>query len=396
MTNKLYYSSPYLTKWSTKITDIRETDDGNFHLLLEDTAFYPEGGGQPADKGTINGIEVEDVQLIDDTIFHFVKQKPTEVYVECELDWKRRLDHMQQHTAQHLLSAVIFELYQIPTVSFHLGKEYTSIDIDTPHLTNEQLSKIEEYTNTYIRSNTQIKTYIIPRDQVAEIPLRKIPDITGDNIRIVEIEGIDYSACAGTHVQHTGELGIHKLIKTEKHRGQTRLFFLSGERALIDYQQSQAILEKLSNHFKTNRYELLNRIEKLENEKRASTKEITSLNEEINHYVIKDLLSKNESELISTSFENKPMKELTTLANQLVKQTSSVLLFSSEIDKKLLLQHNGDLSLHCGNFFKEYIGLFEGKGGGNNKLAQATFPTLSQLEQCSSTLQIELEKSLLK
>ncbi|WP_400247887.1 DHHA1 domain-containing protein [Niallia sp. JL1B1071] len=378
MSTKLYYSTPYETKWSTNIEDIIETDN-KIYVTLQETAFYPEGGGQPADTGTIDGIDVLDVQIKGNKIYHRVERKPKSKHVECELNWNRRFDHMQQHTAQHLISAVLEEQYSIPTVSFHLGKDYTTIDVDTSELTTEQIDKIEHICNTYIMTNLEIKTYFTTHEEVNKFPLRKLPKVTGA-IRIVEIDGIDFSACAGTHVQRTGELSSFKIIKTEKHRGQTRVFFLSGWRAIYDYQTSQSILDGLSNHFKTNKQQLHDRINKLELEKKAVNRELESLKAENNAFHAEQILADHNEKIIFLQFEEKTMKDLSTLAKYLLQKSSHIILFSSEIDKKLLLQHNGDYSLHCGKLLRETIQEFEGKGGGNEVLAQATFPSIQQLQ----------------
>lgn len=392
MSTKLYYVTPYVTKWLTNIEEIIETDNQIF-VILEETAFYPEGGGQPSDTGTIDGINVIDVQIKDNQIFHLVEEKPENTHVECELNWERRFDHMQQHTAQHLLSAVLDELYHIPTVSFHLGKEYTTIDVDTIELTKEQIENIEHTCNTYIMKNLEIKSYFTTHEEVSKIPLRKLPKVIGD-IRIVEIDGIDFSACAGTHVQRTGELSSFKIIKTEKHRRQTRVFFLSGWRAIYDYQSSQSILDELSSHFKTNKQQLQDRINKLELEKKEVNRELETLKAENIAFHGEQILANQNKKVISLHFEEKTMKDLSTLAKYLLQKSSHIILFSSEIDKKILLQHNGDYSLPCGKLLRETIQEFEGKGGGNEVLAQATFPSIQQLQTCMTKIKETLLNSL--
>lgn len=392
MSVKLYYSMPYETKWSTQIEEVIETEN-KFFVILKETAFYPEGGGQPADTGTIDGIDVLDVQIKNEQIYHLVERKPVNTHVECELNWNRRFDHMQQHTAQHLLSAVLEEQYNIPTVSFHLGKDYTTIDVDTPELNTEQIDKIEHICNTYIMKNLEIKTYFTTHEDVNKFPLRKLPKVTGA-IRIVEIARIDFSACAGTHVQRTGELSNFKIVKTEKHRGQTRVFFLSGWRAIDDYQTSHSILDDLSNHFKTKKQQLQDRISKLELEKKAVNRELETLKAENNAFHAEQILAEHNEKVISLKFEEKTMKDLSTLAKYILQKSSLVILFSSEIDKKLLLQHNGEFPFHCGKLLRETIQEFEGKGGGNEILAQATFPSVQQLQACLKKLNVTLLNTL--
>lgn len=305
--------------------------------------------------------------------------------MDCAIDWNVRFDHMQQHTGQHLLSAVLYELYSIPTVSFHLGKDYTTIDIETANLHKNQLIEIENLCNTYIQQTKAIKTYFITKEEVENIPLRKLPAVTGP-IRIVEIDGIDYSACAGTHVATTRELGVLKLVKTEKHRGQTRLFFLVGKRALADYQISQQILDSLSSFMNTNKYSLGNRMEKQEAENRLLIKEIERLKEENSHYIVENLLSQQNSLLIKKDFADKTLKDLQYLAKAILHKKSCIVLLYTYSENKLLLQYNGNFSLHCGNLFKKEIPNFYGKGGGNETQAQGTFSSRKDLESFVSFL----------
>ncbi|MGI8349006.1 alanyl-tRNA editing protein [Niallia circulans] len=393
MSTKLFYSTPYETKWTTIIKEVIETKN-QIYVLLKETAFYPEGGGQPADTGFIDGIRVVDVQMKDNQIYHLMERKPENKLVSCELDWDRRYDHMQQHTAQHMLSAVLEELYQIPTVSFHLGKEYTTIDIDTADLTKEQMTQLEKSCNSYIMKNLEIKTHITTYEQVSKFPLRKLPKVTGD-IRIVEIDNWDFSACAGTHVGRTGELGVFKILKTEKHRGQTRIFFLSGWRAIRDYQTAQSILDNLGTFFKTNKLQLEDRVNKVELEKKALTKELETLKRENIAFLAEQILSTHTEKVIFLSFADKTIKDLSILAKYLLqKQSSSIILLSSETDKKILIQQNGDYPLHCGKFLKETIQGYEGKGGGNVLQAQGTFSSVLQLNACLKELRQRLDESI--
>lgn len=392
MTKKLYYSDPYIINWNTTIISTMEKKDKIF-VELGETAFYPGGGGQPVDIGKIDGLEVEDVQIINNTIYHVVQKLPGQKFVSCEIDWKTRFDHMQQHTAQHLLSAVIEELYQIPTVSFHLGKDYTTIDLETNKLTPDQLILIEEKANHYITKNLPIDTYFVTQEQLSEIPLRKLPKVT-DHIRIVDIKNLDISACAGTHVNQTGELNLLKVIKTEKQRGQTRLFFLSGERARNDYQNAHMILERMSLLFQTNKLELFTRLEKLDKEKKELVKENDYLKNQMNEHFVHSLLENNQGDIVKEVFEDRSMKDITQLAKLLITKSSSILLFASALDRKILLQHNGSQPIHCGDYIKSFVSNYGGKGGGNQLLAQATFQKVEDLLLCMEELSKLIQKEI--
>ncbi len=393
MTNQLYYSSPYTSSWSTKIVKTLHKE-GKEYVVLEETAFYPEGGGQPADSGTINGINVLDVQKEDDgTILHQVEHELIGQNAECTVDWVKRYDHMQQHTGQHLLSAVLHEWKNIATVSFHLGTDYTTIDIDIEELTETDFLEIEALCSKYIFANKEIKTYFVSEQEAAALPLRKLPTVKG-KLRIVEINEMDYSACAGTHVAHTGELGLIKLVKTEKHRGQTRLFFLCGHRAIKDYQLSQTILTNISDKFRTNKDLLADRIEKLEKEKKSLHTELEAVKQENAAFLVEKLTSNNDSTVISASFTDKPLKDLQLLAKTFIKEHDYIVILASESERKVLIQQNGSHSLSCGAVLKEILAEINGKGGGNNMQAQATFDSNQDLQRAMDDLINRINQTL--
>lgn len=384
MEHKLFYSSPDLASWETVITDIKEAD-GKYIVQLAETAFYPEGGGQPADQGTINGRKVLDVYEDGDFIFHVLSENPGETRAECKIDWSRRFDHMQQHTGQHLLSAVCIELCEAKTVSFHLGAEIVTIDLEVPSLSSEQLQEIEDQTNQYIYENRPIKTYMADYDELHKIPLRKLPEVT-ENIRIVEIDGIDFSACCGTHVQSTGQLGLIKLLKTEKNKGNTRLYFKCGIRALKDYQQTYKILSDVASRFSSSHDDVPAKLDKMENDCKLLQRKMDQVTDEMNFYVAKELISEQNGFLLTASFEDKTVKDLQGLAKQVFTFGERAVILSSLSESKVLLAHNGVSSLNSGQAFKELLPAFNGKGGGNATQAQASFSTLEDLHKFVAAL----------
>lgn len=195
MTNKLYYNSTYQTDWPTRVTETIEREDG-LYVLLEETAFYPHGGGQPCDLGAIQGIPVLDVISEEEFVLHKLERLPNEESVTCQIDWNRRFDHMQQHSGQHLLSAVCLEKHNFMTLSFHLGEDYCTIDIEVPELSADQLYSIEREVNRQIYLNHNILSYFVTGEEAAQLKLVKQPKVT-ENIRIVEIKDVEYNACGG-------------------------------------------------------------------------------------------------------------------------------------------------------------------------------------------------------
>ncbi|MFD1357836.1 DHHA1 domain-containing protein [Fictibacillus halophilus] len=375
MTKKIYYSSPYTTEWETIIKKSFTKEDQCF-VVLEETAFYPTGGGQPHDTGTINGIEVLDV-FTDETgeIVHVTKRLPETPQAFCSLNWRRRFEHMQHHSGQHLLSAVCYTLYNAMTVSFHLGQDYVTIDLDVSELNQSQMEKIEQTANEEIYRNRSIHTYYVTSEELAKLPLLKMPKVT-ENIRIAEIEGIEYNACGGTHVLSTGEIGIIKLFKAEKQKGLIRLSFKCGLRALQDLNDGQQILAKIAAKFNTGRNEIIGRIEKWEEEKKRLESELAKVKEENNACVAKELLLKKEEDFLFHVFDDKPFDEVKDLAIMMAHDHNLFILFASTLENKAVVVHNGTKNVSCGKFLREHMGSFNGKGGGNDKTAQAGFPTL--------------------
>lgn len=384
MTQKLYYNKPTLQKWNTSIIDIQEID-GRFHVKLEDSAFYPEGGGQPSDFGTIAGINIIELIDLDSEVIHVLNEKPKNLKVECEITWDRRIDHMQHHSGQHLLSATIIELFDIPTISFHLGKETVTIDLETPSLSQEQIIKIERAVYQKILENKEIKTYFVDKERLETLNLRKLPKVD-KNIRIVEITDIDISACCGTHVNRTGEIGLIKLIKTEKVRQSTRLHFKCGYRALEELQKTSIALTNINLLFNTHTEVVKDKIEQTINELKDANKEIERLKEVIFDSMANDLISNSKNGLIAKTFEEESVKDLQILAKKIQTKKPSLIIFASLKENKLLFINQTEAPVHCGEKIKLLVSKIEGKGGGNANQAQVTFGLTVNIQEAIQIL----------
>lgn len=236
MTGRLYHNDCYLAKFEASVVKA----DGS-RVYLDRTAFYPASGGQPHDYGTISGAKVLEVVDEGDRIAHLVDQPVRLEIVPCEVDWPRRYDHMQQHTGQHLLSAVLEREFEWKTLSFHLGPEVSTIELSTPHIAPVQMLQAVRAANEFVSQNRPV---CISYEQNPK-GLRKITERNGE-VRIVSIEGLDRSACGGTHVRSTAEVGPILLRRTERIRGNTRLEFVCGTRALERAQADFSLLSELT------------------------------------------------------------------------------------------------------------------------------------------------------
>src|SRR4051812_28561560 len=227
MTERLYLSDPYLKTFRARVLEMRELD-GKPAAVLDKSAFYPEGGGQPGDRGTLGGVKVLDTQERGGEVLHVVEKPISPGEVAAEIDWARRFDHMQQHHGQHLLSAA-FDKVQAPTVSFHLGERTCTIDLDAP-LARLDLKAVEAAANESVWRNLPVIARDFTGEERARLPLRKEP-VKGD--RVVLVEGVDASPCGGTHPVRTGEVGVIAILKAQRWgEGKARIEFACGGRAL--------------------------------------------------------------------------------------------------------------------------------------------------------------------
>jgi alanyl-tRNA synthetase len=236
-TQRAYYDYTGPGIFRAQIREVRAPVEGERALILDTTIFYPEGGGQSADRGTINGIPLTDVREKDGEILHLVAEGGERLVpgpAELVLDARRRRDFTVQHTAQHLLSGTILRMTGKPTVSMRLGEEFNTIDVDTPDLAAETLAVIEEAVMDAIEEDAPVIIHRCPPEDVTAFPLRKVPPQGEAVIRVVEIRGHDFSPCCGTHCVSSGQIGMLRILGAEKYKGMTRISFIAGRRCFRD------------------------------------------------------------------------------------------------------------------------------------------------------------------
>lgn len=364
MTEKIYLENPYLREISARIID-KKYIDNRFYLKLNRTIFYPNlKGGQPRDEGTINGLEIMDVYEEGEDIVHVIKDNIFSDKVQLSIDWDTRLDYMQQHSGQHLLSSIFYKLYGAKTVGFYIGKAYVYIDITIPKLKKEDAKRVEFFANQVIYSNFNIITYI-----------KNSPTINSD-IRLVEIDGIGYSPCSGTHARSTGEIGMIKIRNWEKYKGNTRIEFICGNRALKDYAWKNDYINNLSTLLSSKDVDTYQKVEKLNYEKEELKKENRALKEELLKYKAKELLGKSidigNTKIIYNIFDNENFKEIGSISSILNELESTVCLFAVQDENKcqFILSRSKDIDINMNKLFKQIEKNKSIKGGGNLKRVQ--------------------------
>jgi len=230
----LYYTNPALARTGAKVLAVKALESGS-EIVLDRTIFFPGGGGQPCDLGSLGGMALSEVREEDGTIVHVVGGgadfAPGDEVQLC-LDVARRRDHTQQHSGQHLLSAVLEHECDIHTVGFHLGVSYSTIDVGGQLFEKARIDGVERSVNAWISENRPIRTHLCPPEDVASFKLRRKLPQGKEIVRVVEIDGYDWVACCGTHALSTGELRVFKILSCEKYKGGTRVYFLAGERAV--------------------------------------------------------------------------------------------------------------------------------------------------------------------
>ncbi|TYS68969.1 alanyl-tRNA editing protein [Sutcliffiella horikoshii] len=375
---KLFYKDPYLQTFTTTLVRQSQDKSGKWYAILEQTAFYPEGGGQPYDSGSLNDQTVIEVQEINGEIRHYLKDKLPETSKEVKgiIDWERRYDHMQQHAGQHLLSAAFEELFYYKTKSFHLGKEVCTIDLDTTELTDEEILEAETLVNRIILENRKIETKWVTQEELSDYPLRKELSVSED-IRLVIIPDFDYNGCGGTHPHSTGGVASLKTLSLEKQKNMIRVSFVAGNRVLKQLHEKQQVVSELSSLLNAPQNGMAEAVKRILGQSKEQAKELKDMKEKLLEYEATALSSQTEvvagRTIIKSVLQNKEMAELQSMARKLVsaKDDINVFLFAENGGKLQFVGARGSNS----NLDMRYVAnkvftFINGKGGGRENFVQ--------------------------
>lgn len=377
MTEKLFYKNTYIKEFVAKGRGQRQDENGEWYVVLDATAFYPTGGGQPFDTGTLNGRKVVKVEEIDGEVRHYVEEKLANIEkVSGEIDWQRRFDHMQQHAGQHILTAAFEELFQIHTVSFHLGKEVSTIDLDQGQISEELFFEAERRANEIVLENRLIEAKWVSQSEAAQYKLRKELSVT-ENIRLVIIPGYDYNGCGGTHPSSTGEVGMIKILDWEKQRNKVRVHFICGDRIKTQLQQKHSILKELSQLLSASEKQLPIATEKLLDLNKSQAKVITDLQEQCiqleAEQLMKSLKDWSGAKVIAKVFTNRSVQQLQRLAHIMIEHGQGVNVFfiTENLDKiQFVFSRDKAAKINMKTLANEIFPLINGKGGGSESTVQ--------------------------
>lgn len=379
-------------QFETTVTETR-TDARGTWIALESTLFYAEGGGQPPDAGTLNGELVLDVQRIDDVVWHLVEQELKRgTLVTGFVDEAVRRDHSIQHTAQHVLTALLEDEYGIQTLSFGIGPEESSLEIETDVFDWNQIESLERDVQRIVFENRPVSTYELSSEEVEHNRLRKATDRTG-TIRIVDIDDLDYNACGGTHVEATGQLGIVHVTSMKKVRGNVRLTYVAGLRALTAVHSSRTALRTIHQTLSTTNETVAARVIEERNLRLERDKEVKALEARVAKAKVAAFLQ--EDNYVITHIGKTEAETLTTTIVERIAATGRIAVGANHTGQKLWLMHDGTHDIAIGKFLKRTLDdLGIGRGGGSHKQAQARFESVIDLERATAEIVKRLQEGM--
>ena len=375
---KLYQQDPFLTRFTAQVVSCA-ADKGGWSVVLDRTAFYPEGGGQPWDTGTLNGIPVTQVQEQDGAVVHTCAARlEPGTQVEGAVDWARRFDLMQQHSGEHIVSGLIHSTYGYDNVGFHLGSDLVTIDFNGV-LEWGDLMAIEEKANGMIWENLEISAVYPEKDELDAMEYRSKKELTGA-VRIVSIPGGDVCACCGTHVERTGEIGLVKFLSMIHYKGGVRISLLCGKRAVEDYERKRDQVQKISVLLSARPGEISRAVEKLKDEEAKLQEKLVAAYDKLIASEVRDIKEGDgDIFILEPDFE---AIQLRHLVNRLLeeKKGRTVLALGGAAEGSFLYvlgSRDGDMR----RLSRELNGLLNGRGGGSAQMAQGTFfATKDQLQ----------------
>ncbi len=389
MTERLYYAEPYLQTFDARVVERLQWDE-HPAVVLDRTAFYPTGGGQPHDTGSLDGIRVVDVveREADSAVVHILEAPLEADDVKGRVDWDHRFDLMQQHTGQHILSAAFIEQLGANTVGFHLSDDYATIDLDRAPLSADDLASVEALSNVVVFENLATVARFVSDQEVPTLPLRK-PLAHQGPVRIVEIPDFDCSACGGTHVRATGEVGLIKITRSERRGTETRVEFLCGGRALADYQAKNRLVMDLAQEFTVGHWELDDMVHRLADDLKETRRELRRTRDALLDaestalwYQAKPM---GQVQVVQALFAERAMDDLKHLAQRLVSHPTTVALLATEGKtgemSYFTFACSDDLDVHMGTLVRQACEIIGGRGGGRPKFAQGGGPHGNRVTQ---------------
>jgi alanyl-tRNA synthetase len=368
-TERLYYNDPYLLEFDAQVVETRSVG-GRTGVVLDKTAFYPTSGGQPNDLGYINDTPLVDCVEDEATgaVIHVLQGPIDGASVHCRIDGERRRAHMQQHSGQHVLSQAFVELFNWPTLSFHLGVVSCTIDLPAESVSREQAEKAEDLANRIIRENRGVAVRYIAQEDIAGAGLRKPTERAGE-IRVIDIAGYDRSACGGTHVRTTSEIGPILITGLERAKKQTRVQFMCGDRVLRYGRMANRTLETISQTISAPPLETANSVRALWDEHQGLRRKVEDLESQLMDYEASQFPIRDG--VASGVFTDRGIERLKMLAVKICSRPGTIALLADQGDQlRVVFARAADSGVDVAALLKRTLERFGGRGGGRPNLAQ--------------------------
>lgn len=381
---RLYYDDPFLWNFTAHVT-ARKTIAGRPAVALDRTAFYPTSGGQPHDLGTLSGISVLEVVEEEGEIWHILSEELPEDDVSAQIDGERRFDHMQQHTGQHILSQAFLELCGAHTVAFHLGATESTIDLDRVDLSPHQLHTVEERVNEIVFQDRPVIARFVTAEELARLPLRK-PPRGHKRVRVVEVEGYDWSPCGGTHCTRSGQVGCLRILRADRQGNETRITFLCGWRALRDARWKHEVLSRMATSLSVGIPDLPETIGRLAASVEELRRALARAQRQLLEAEATDLYRRGEplgdARLVVAHWAERPWEEVRTLARAIAALPGGVALLgvTGETARLCFARAEG-LPWDMAALVREAAQQLGGRGGGRPDDAQGGGPEAGRIEQ---------------
>jgi len=405
-TERLYYTDSHLIEFDARVVDIGERVSNWTAVTLDRTAFYPTGGGQPSDTGTLDGARVAECVDEGDRVLHLI-HGPTPApgsLVRGRVDWPRRLDHLQQHTGQHILSQAFIKLFSAPTHSFRVLDHSSEIDVDLRDPTTELIERAIELANNVIWEDRKINIRMVSAEEAAQLALRKETDREGE-LRLIEIEGFDLTPCGGTHGHSTGEVGLIGARSWQRAKGLTRIEFVAGRRALEDYRRANKTANAVAALLSAGRDDAATLAERLLTENKELHHRVRSLEEVTTHFEAEELIASVKSEsagiaghpevqIVSRILEARDPESLKQLAQALIAHPGTIALLASG-DKetaRLIFARSADSPGDMNALMRRACSIVDGRGGGKPDLAQGGGPAVERMAEAIETARRDLRE----
>jgi alanyl-tRNA synthetase len=371
-TRRLYHHDATLRRFDAEVVAVT-TFKGQPAIVLDETAFYPEAGGQLGDRGTLGGLEVRDTQEADDRIVHLITGDPPAVgtRITGEIDWARRRQHMAQHTAQHLLSGALLDRAAAPTASARLGETALTIDVQRDRIPEAELAAAEDLANDLVDDDLAIRAWFPAPDELAALKLRRDPKVDAD-IRVVAIGDFDFSPCGGTHCSRTSQLGAVRITGSERYKGMTRVTFTAARRARAELFARDQVLRGLASQFSCAPAEVPAAIDKLRRGAEAAGTELTALRGRLASMVVSQV--PGTGAVVATVPGDAEL--LRSVAAKLVTAgRDAILCAPDDQGATVVLSRAAGSTLDCGALWKQLAARAGGKGGGKADRAEGRLAT---------------------